>query len=72
MNKSLTESPLISIGITCFNAESTIERAIKSALAQDWPKVEIIVVDDCSTDRSWEELARLSLYDPRVRYTVIV
>lgn len=67
MNKPLTESPLISIGITCFNAEPTIERAIKSALAQDWPEIEIIVVDDCSTDRSWEILARLSSVDPRVK-----
>lgn len=67
MNKPLTESPLISIGITCFNAEQTIERAIKSALTQDWPEIEIIIVDDCSTDRSWEILARLSSVDPRVK-----
>ena len=44
--------PLITIGITCFNAEDSIEAAIKSAKAQDYERFEIIVVDDCSTDIS--------------------
>lgn len=44
--------PLITIGITCYNAQTSIARAIESALAQDWPNFEIIVVDDCSTDNS--------------------
>ena len=56
MNKKsilrLDKTPLITIAITCFNAEETIERAIKSALNQDWPNFEIIVVDDASTDSS--------------------
>lgn len=43
---------LITIGITCFNAEKTIKRALDSALAQTWSPIEIIVVDDCSTDDS--------------------
>jgi glycosyltransferase involved in cell wall biosynthesis len=43
---------LITIGITCFNAEQTIERAINSALRQNWAALEILVVDDCSTDHS--------------------
>lgn len=45
-------SPLISIGITCFNAQDTISRALESALEQDWPNTEIVVVDDCSSDGS--------------------
>lgn len=49
---SITPTPLITIGITCFNAEKTIERAIQSALKQDWGNVEIIIVDDFSTDSS--------------------
>lgn len=46
------EYPLITIALTCFNAEDTIERAIDSALCQTWPNKEIIVVDDCSSDKS--------------------
>lgn len=48
----MTQPDLITIGITCYNAAETIARAITSALAQDWPNIEIIVVDDCSTDNS--------------------
>ncbi len=44
--------PLITIGITSFNAEDTIARAIESAFAQDYPNIEIIIVDDCSSDES--------------------
>ncbi len=44
--------PLITVGITCFNAEDTIERAISSALKQNWSPFEIVIVDDCSTDSS--------------------
>ncbi len=45
-------APLVTIGILCFNAESTILNALKSALNQTYKKKEIIVVDDCSTDNS--------------------
>jgi len=44
--------PLITVGMTCFNAERTIERALDSALAQDWPNLEIVLVDDGSKDGS--------------------
>ncbi|MBK9585572.1 MAG: glycosyltransferase [Alphaproteobacteria bacterium] len=42
--------PLITIGITAYCAEESIERAVRSALAQDWANTEILIVDDCSTD----------------------
>lgn len=48
------QNKLISIGITCFNAQETIARAIESALAQSWPNTEIIVTDDASSDGSRE------------------
>lgn len=46
------KQPLITIGLCCYNASETISRAIKSALNQDWPNLEIIIVDDLSTDNS--------------------
>ena len=58
---------LISIGITCYNAEDTVERAVQSARAQTWGNIEIIVVDDCSSDGSWPVLERLAKDDARVR-----
>lgn len=48
----LMSTPLITIGMTCYNSADTIGRAIDSALAQDWPNFEIVIVDDCSRDNS--------------------
>ena len=53
------ETPLITIGITCYKAHDTIEKAIKSALNQTWENKEIIVVDDGSDDRTVERLQEL-------------
>lgn len=56
-----TESqPLITVGICCYNAADTIERAINSALAQAWPNLEVLVVDDASTDDSANRVAALA------------
>jgi glycosyltransferase involved in cell wall biosynthesis len=50
---------LVTIGVTCYNAADTIERAIASAFAQDWPNTEIVIVDDVSTDGSASIVDRL-------------
>jgi glycosyltransferase involved in cell wall biosynthesis len=44
--------PLVSILIPAYNAEPWIAETIRSALAQTWPRTEIIVVDDGSRDRT--------------------
>jgi glycosyltransferase involved in cell wall biosynthesis len=46
--------PLVSILITAYNAENTIGQTLESAIGQTWPRKEIIVVDDGSTDRTAE------------------
>ncbi len=58
MNKSL-DNISVTIGITCFNAEKTIKRAILSALSQDWDNKEIIIVDDGSKDKSQEIIEKI-------------
>jgi glycosyltransferase involved in cell wall biosynthesis len=45
-------TPLVSILIPAYNAERWIAGTIRSALAQTWPRKEIIVVDDGSADRT--------------------
>jgi glycosyltransferase involved in cell wall biosynthesis len=52
--------PLVTIGLTCFNAADSVERALNSALAQTWRPIEIVAVDDCSTDATREILHRLA------------
>ncbi len=44
--------PLVSILIPCYNAELWIAETLESALSQKWENIEIIVVDDGSTDNS--------------------
>ena len=44
--------PLVSILIPAFNSEAWIADTIKSAIAQTWPRKEIIVIDDGSTDQT--------------------
>lgn len=44
--------PLVTVAMTAYNAQETIGDAMRSALAQDWPKIEIVIVDDCSTDNT--------------------
>jgi glycosyltransferase involved in cell wall biosynthesis len=48
----MNEQPLVSAVIPAFNAEAFVAEAIESALAQDYAPVEVIVVDDGSTDRT--------------------
>ena len=41
---------MISVIVPAFNVESTIIRTLDSILAQTYPEIEVIVVDDGSTD----------------------
>lgn len=62
--------PLVSIVIPAYNAEEWIAYTIRSAIAQTWPRKEIIVVDDGSTDRTLEVARRFAHKDLRVISTV--
>ena len=48
--------PLVSIVIPCYNTEQYIEEAVNSALCQTYSNFEVIVVDDGSTDKSYNIL----------------
>lgn len=63
---SIDDGPLVTIIMAAYNAERTIEMAVRSILAQTWRRFELFVVDDRSTDKTPEILNRLALEDPRV------
>ena len=58
---------LISIIVPVYNLESELSRCVESILAQSYRRLEIILVDDGSTDGSRREIARLAGQDARIR-----
>ena len=48
--------------ITCYNFEQYIQEAVESALAQTYEPLDIIISDDCSTDRSWDIIQQTILH----------
>ncbi len=62
-------SPLVSVILPVYNGESFVGQAIESALSQTWRNLEIILVDDGSTDRTLSVLEVYAARDPRVRIT---
>lgn len=46
--------PLITVGLTTYNSSDTVKKALMSIEAQNWYPLEIIIVDDSSTDNTLE------------------
>lgn len=59
--------PKVSIMIPTYNQETLIARAVESAMTQDYPNLEIIVSDDCSTDGTRSVVGRY-LTDGKLTY----
>lgn len=59
--------PLFSILVATYNRSDFIEESIHSALNQDYPNIEIVIVDDCSTDDSLTIARVLAKKDKRIR-----
>ena len=61
------EFGLVSIIMAAYNAEKTIEQAINSVLNQTYTNFELLVVDDCSKDRTVGLVKSIAATDGRVR-----
>lgn len=62
----MNQEPLISVVIPTYNRGKLILRSINSVLKQTYKNIELIVVDDCSTDDTAEVLNSIS--DNRIKY----
>ena len=61
------EDKLVSILIPVYNRENLIEETVQSALNQTYKNIEIIVVDNQSTDNTWKILQKLASQDERIK-----
>ena len=61
-------TPLVSVVVISYNDAARLRRAIASLQRQSLRSIEIIVVDDASTDDTEAVVANLVTQDPRIRY----
>ncbi len=62
----MQDKPLVSVVIPCYNAEKYVEMAIRSIMNQTYTNLEILIIDDCSKDSTYEILENLAKYDKRI------
>lgn len=63
----MAERPRVSVLVPVFNRASLVGGCVRSALEQTVADLEVVVVDNHSTDGTWEVCQRLARQDPRVR-----
>ncbi len=63
----MSQNPLVSILIPMYNREDLIKETLESALLQTYRNIEIIVVDNCSTDNSFLVVQEYQKKDPRIK-----
>lgn len=59
--------PLVTIGIPVYNEAKFLKQSLLSLLAQDYERIEFILSDNASTDRTQEICSEIAKIDPRVR-----
>lgn len=59
--------PKITVWLTSYNHEKFISKTIDSILNQTFQDFELIIIDDCSTDHSWEIIKKYANQDKRIR-----
>lgn len=59
--------PLVSVLMPCYNAEKHVEQALRSIMNQTYDNLEIITINDCSTDKTREILISLADIDRRIK-----
>jgi hypothetical protein len=66
MPSGLIETPLVSVGVPVFNEEHGLAAVLDSLVTQDYERLQIIVCDNASTDRTLELAEDYAVRDPRI------
>jgi len=62
---NIIENPLISVLLSVYNDDKNIKKSIDSILSQSYKNIELLVIDDCSTDNTYEIINEIK--DSRVK-----
>lgn len=62
----MSQAPRVSVILPSYNHELYIERSVNSILSQTFSDFEVVILDDCSTDSSWEIIQSLAAHDGRI------
>jgi teichuronic acid biosynthesis glycosyltransferase TuaG len=62
-----TSGALVSVIVPCYNAAPFVRATIASVLRQSWSDLEVLAVDDGSTDATFQIIEAIAAEDPRVR-----
>lgn len=65
---SCTSSPLVSIGVPVRDGAISLEKALDSVVNQTYRNIEIIISDNCSSDRTEEICRNFAARDSRIQY----
>lgn len=60
-------NPLVSVLIPCYNVEDYVVESVSSILKQTYKNLEIIIINDCSSDNTGSKLLELASKDSRIR-----
>jgi len=63
----VTGGPMVTVIMPAWNSEDTVRHAAQSILNQTWRNLELLIVDDCSTDGTWAVLQQIAANDDRVK-----
>lgn len=64
----MSASPLVSVVCLCYNHAPFLRQALDSVLAQTYPNIEVVVVDDCSTDNSVAIIEEYLRKHPQIKF----
>ena len=62
-----TDMPLVSVITPAYNCEATIAETIESVINQTYNNIEMVIVDDCSTDKTVETIRYFTEKDHRIK-----
>src|SRR5437879_5335794 len=59
--------PSVSVIMPCFNHGRFVKESVNGVLGQTHGDLELVIIDDCSSDKSWQIISGIARDDPRIK-----